>query len=94
MARMVDVSVANATIVGGSGGANVVLGATGDDSILSGSGAISIVSSQNSTNLVSNSSTAAGGLHTLTFSDGQTIIVNDASSNITIHFADGGTTVV
>ena len=55
---------------------------------------MSIASKQNSTDLISNSSTAVGGLHTLTFSDGQVITVNDVNSNITIHFADGGVTPV
>jgi hypothetical protein len=71
----------------------VFLGTKGDDSILSGSGAINIQSQQSAAN-VSNSSTAVGGLHTLTFTDGQTIVINDINSNVTIHFAGGGTTTV
>ncbi len=82
------------TIAGGAGGERVVLGHTGDDSILSGSGAMSILSLNTVGELVSNSSTAVGGLHTLTFSDGQVITINDANSNITIHFQGGGTTTV
>jgi Ca2+-binding RTX toxin-like protein len=83
------------TLFGGTGQARVVLG-TGavTDSIMGGAGATTVVSLESSVNLTSNSNTAVGGLHTLQFSDGQTIVINDANSNITIHFADGGTTNV
>jgi len=83
-----------ATMVGGSGGEHVVLGHTGDDSILGGSGAMTIASLNTVADLVSNSSTAVGGLHTLTFTTGQVVTINDANSNITIHFQGGGTTTV
>ncbi len=85
------------TLFGGSGQARVVLG-TGavTDSIQGGSGAMTIASLENSTSLIagSDSNTAVGGLHTLKFSDGQTIVINDSNSNITIHFADNGTHTV
>ena len=89
-----DTTGANETLSGGSGGGAIALGQTGYDSILSGSGAINITSQETAANLTSNSSTAVGGLHTLTFSDGQTIVINDINSNVTIHFAGGGTTPV
>ena len=73
------------------GGDRVVLGIHGDDSIQSGGGAMSIASLQQASNLVSNSSTAVGGLHTLTFKDGQVITINDVNSNITINFTDHST---
>ena len=93
-ARIVDEFGAKASIVGGAGTANVVLGFKGDDTIVGGTGSIDITSLHSAGELVSNSSTAVGGLHTLTFSDGQTITINDVNSNITIHFAGGGTTAV
>ena len=80
------------TLQGAAGGDRVVLGVTGDNSITSGAGAMSIASLHSSSDLVSNSSTAVGGLHTLTFSDGQVITINDVNSNVTIHFQGGGTT--
>jgi len=94
--RIVDTFGGNTTISGGAGGGNVVLGATANshESILSGAGAININSQETLADLKSNSSTAVGGLHTLTFNDGQTIIINDVNSNVTIHFAGGGTTTV
>jgi Ca2+-binding RTX toxin-like protein len=91
---MFDRTGVASTMIGGAGGERVVLGHTGDDSILSGSGAMSILSLNTAAELVSNSSTAVGGLHTLTFSDGQVVTINDANSNITIHFQGGGTTTV
>jgi Ca2+-binding RTX toxin-like protein len=90
--RIVDETTSSSTVTGGSGGGNLVLGGHGTDSVLGGSGAMTIHSLQGLGNLVSNSSTATGGLHTLTFADGQVVTINDANSNITIHFAGGGTT--
>jgi Ca2+-binding RTX toxin-like protein len=85
---------ASATIAAGAGASRVILGDTGTDSITSGFGAMSILSTQTAGNLVSNSSTSPGGAHTLTFQDGQTIVVGDFNSNITIHFQGGGTTTL
>jgi Ca2+-binding RTX toxin-like protein len=81
---------ASATITGGLGTSRVFLGDTGDDSVTSGLGAMRILSSQSADDLISNSSTAAGGTHTLQFKNGQTIVVNDVNSNITIHFTGAG----
>jgi len=89
-----DVIGASATIAGGIGASNLTLGSTGQDSITGGAGAIAITSTQAVGALTSNSSNAVGGTHTLTFTNGQTIIINDAGSNITIHFAGGGATTV
>jgi Ca2+-binding RTX toxin-like protein len=87
-----DVTGANSTVTGSTGTARVVLGTTGSDTINSGTGNITINSSQSSLNLTSNSSTAVGGAHTLTFNNGQVIQVNDANSNVVIHFLTGGGT--
>jgi Ca2+-binding RTX toxin-like protein len=89
-----DLTGANSTVTGGTGAAKVVLGTTGSDTINSGTGNITIVSSQSSLSLTSNTSTAVGGAHTLTFNNGQVIQVNDANSNVVIHFSGGGSTPV
>jgi Ca2+-binding RTX toxin-like protein len=83
---------AASTVTGGTGTARLVIGTSSADTINSGTGAMTIVSGQSSLSLVSNSSTAIGGSHTLTFNNGQVIQVNDANSNIVIHFSGGGTT--
>jgi Ca2+-binding RTX toxin-like protein len=87
-----DETGAASTVTGGTGKSRVVLGTGNADTINSGTGAMTIVSGQSSVNLVSNSSTAVGGAHTLTFNNGQVIQINDANSNIVIHFSGGGTT--
>ena len=94
---------ASLTLAGGLGAERVLLGSLGvdtasnntiKDSITGGSGAMSIVSYQSAGSLVSNSSSVAGGTHTLTFHNGQVIVVNDANNNITLNFNGGGSAVV
>ena len=49
-----------------------------------------INTSQTFDHLVSNSSTTPGGSHTLTFYNGQVLVINDVNSNVTINFNGGG----
>jgi hypothetical protein len=93
-AQFNDLTGASATIAGAAGASSLTLGSTGQLSITGGVGAMSITSAQSLGALTSNSSTAVGGTHTLTFGNGQTIVINDASSDVTIHFTGGGATTV
>jgi hypothetical protein len=78
---------ATATITGGSGAAHVKLDATGNDSVTSGTGAINILSENTTVGLTTSTS---GNTHVLTFANGQVLTINDANSDITIHFTGGG----
>jgi hypothetical protein len=82
-----------ASITGGSGAAYVKLAATGNDSITGGTGAINISSENTAVGLMTSTS---GNTHVLTFANGQVLTINDANSDITIHFtgAGGGSTPV